>query len=127
MPHTILVVEDDLDLREALGEFLSEAGYGVVTAQSAEHAIELLKTILRPCLVLLDYVMPGVGADGLLDEIEALADAEHFKVVLMTGLQGAKVRTETRLVHTLMKPFKMDVLLGLLVRHCGSPNQQGAA
>ena len=119
MPHTILVVEDDHDLRETLDEFLTEAGYAAVTAESAEHAVELLKTIPRPCLVLLDFLMPGIGANGLLEEIERLADAEHFKIVLMTGFQGARVRSETRLVHTLMKPFEMDVLSGLLVRHCG--------
>ena len=43
------------------------------------------------------------------------------KIVLMTGMQGAKLRSDARVVHRLMKPFEMELLLGILVQHCGQP------
>jgi DNA-binding NtrC family response regulator len=119
--QTVLIVEDDLDLRSAIAENVYEAGYEPVTAKSAEDALELLKTVVRPCVVLLDFLMPGVGADGFLTALEALADADEFKIVLMTGMQGAKLRSDARVVHRLMKPFEMELLLGILVQHCGQP------
>ena len=125
MPHTVMVVEDDADLREGLADFIIEAGYDAVVAESAEHALELLTTVARPCLVLLDYLMPGEGAEGFAEAIEAMADAHEFKLILMTGMQGARLRSETRLVHTLMKPFDLEVLGGLLVRYCGRPIKGG--
>jgi CheY-like chemotaxis protein len=116
-----MIVEDDVDLRSVLAELLKEAGYETVAAKSAENALELLETIVRPCVVLLDYLMPGVGANGFLTALEALADADEFKIVLMTGMQGAKLRSDARVVHRLMKPFETELLLGVLTQHCGQP------
>ena len=121
MSRTVLIVEDDRDLRLVLADFLKEAGYETLSAKSAEDAIELLETIVRPCVVLLDYRMPGVGANGFLMAIEALADADEFKIVLMTGMQGAELRSDARVVHRLMKPFGRELLLGILVQHGGQP------
>lgn len=127
MPHTVMVVEDDLELREGLTDFIIDAGYDAVAAESAEHALELLTTVTRPCLVLLDYMMSGVGAEGFAQAIEALADAHEFKLVLMSGMQGVRLRSETRVVHTVMKPFDLEVLGRLLVQHCGRPIKSGLA
>jgi DNA-binding NtrC family response regulator len=121
MPHTVMVVEDSLELRESLADFLVEAGYDAVVAESAERALELLNTVARPCLVLLDYRMAGVGADGFAEALESMADAHEFKLILMSGMQGVRLRTDRRVVHTLMKPFDLEVLRALLVRYCGRP------
>jgi len=92
MSRTVLVVDDDLDLRVALEEVLTDAGYHAVLAQSAEHALQLLDTVSRPCLVLLDYAMPGAGAEGFLSAIQERADAESFSVVLMTGRPAQRLK-----------------------------------
>lgn len=122
----VMVVEDDVDLRPALVEAVEELGYDVVAARDAEHALSLLETVVRPCLVLLDYVMPGMGGDGFLDAIEELADAESFSVVLMTGLQTASPRSNKRVVWKILKPFQMEELKGLLQTHCGEPGRKKA-
>jgi DNA-binding NtrC family response regulator len=120
MSRTVLVVDDDLDLRVALEEVLTESGYQAVLAQSAEHALQLLETVARPCLVLLDYTMPGAGAEGFLSAIDDRADARSFAVVLMTGMPRVALRSDTRIAGQLSKPFEMDELLVLLESHCGS-------
>jgi DNA-binding NtrC family response regulator len=120
MSRTVLVVDDDLDLRVALEEVLTESGYHAVLAQSAEHALQLLETVARPCLVLLDYTMPGAGAEGFLSAIANRADAGSFAVVVMTGMPRVALRSDTRITGQLSKPFEMDQLLVLLESHCGS-------
>ena len=120
MSRTVLVVDDDPDLRAALEEVLVEAGYNAVLAKNAEHALQLLKTVARPCLVLLDYTMPGAGAEGFLSAIEALSDAESFAVVLMSGMRGVQIKVGNRIAANLPKPFEMDNLLALLQMHCGT-------
>jgi len=64
-----------------------------------------------------------VGADGFSEALESMADAHEFKLILMTGMQGVRLRSEIRLVHTMMKPFDLEVLGALLVRYCGRPNR----
>jgi DNA-binding NtrC family response regulator len=127
MSRTVLVVDDDLDLRVALEEVLTEAGYQAVLAQSAEHALQLLETVARPCLVLLDYTMPGAGAEGFLSAIENRADAGSFAVVLMTGMPRVALRSDTRIAGQLSKPFEMDQLLVLLESHCDSDHPSTVA
>src|SRR5262249_10930368 len=119
MSRTVLVVDDDLDLRTAIEEVVVDAGYHAVLAQNAEHALQLLENIARPCLVLLDYTMPGAGAEGFLSAIESLPDPHAFSVVLRPGMRGGKVRPGGRISGQLSKPFQMDDLLGLLEAHCG--------
>jgi two-component system chemotaxis response regulator CheY len=127
MSRTVLVVDDDLDLRAALEEVLVDAGYKAVLAQNAEHALLLLDSIARPCLVLLDVTMPGAGAEGFLRAIENQPDADKFAVVLMSGMRGVAVRSSGRIAANLNKPFEMDDLLALLEVHCGTPSSSRTA
>jgi CheY-like chemotaxis protein len=55
--HTIMVVDDD-DIRDALGEVLRTTGHEVVTAANGHEALELLRNGVSVCLVLLDLMMP---------------------------------------------------------------------
>src|SRR5678816_1869583 len=54
----VLVVEDDEDVREVLRETLEDAGYPVICAKDGREGLELLRAEPRPCLVLLDLMMP---------------------------------------------------------------------
>ena len=57
---TILVIDDEPQLRRALKATLSGIGYSVVEAKSGEEALESLRD-LQPDLILLDLNMPGIG------------------------------------------------------------------
>ena len=56
--HTILIVEDDADIREILSFNVENAGYAVLSAASAEEADELVK---GASLILLDVMLPGIS------------------------------------------------------------------
>lgn len=61
MNHTILVVEDEKELREMMCEALELNGYTVVTAVEGQTALDAIARIEHLCLVLLDLLMPGMN------------------------------------------------------------------
>lgn len=62
-PFTILLVEDDVDVREALVEAMRDKGYLVECAFDGQHALQVLRAGLRPDVILLDLMMPRM--DGI--------------------------------------------------------------
>jgi len=62
---TILSVEDDDDLRQLVGDVLTHAGFRVVSAESGEAALRVLKSGERVDLIVTDMVMPGLNGMAL--------------------------------------------------------------
>ena len=62
MPKTILIVDDEPNVRAGLVDILQELGYSIVEAENGQEAIEKARAI-KPDLVLLDTSMPGM--DGI--------------------------------------------------------------
>jgi CheY-like chemotaxis protein len=58
---TILVVDDDDSLREAVSDALESDGYHVVRARNGEAALKVLRGTPRPCVMVLDLMMPAGG------------------------------------------------------------------
>src|SRR5437773_9543178 len=82
MPHKILIVDDEPIIRESLGEFLTQEGYAVTVAGSAEDALALaLDTPFD--LVLCDVQLPGLDGIELLDRLLKISP-ETF-VILITA------------------------------------------
>src|SRR5690242_2846236 len=75
MLHTILVVEDDPDIRELVSEVLCQSGYHVAEAGNGQEALDFLKAHDQPCVMLLDLMMPVLSGPELL---EILADDPRF-------------------------------------------------
>src|SRR5688572_9405398 len=85
---TILLVEDDLDSREALDHLLSDAGYEVISATSGRQAIEyLLADPSRPPdVVILDLMLPIVSGWRVLEMIRSDPRLAGIPVVVTTGI-----------------------------------------
>src|SRR4051812_31695073 len=62
----VLLVEDEPDLRETLQEVLEEEGYAVTTAKHGREAIEHLRRLPLPAIVLLDLMMPIMDGGSFL-------------------------------------------------------------
>lgn len=56
--HTVVVIDDEEDVRAMLRYFLEEEGYRVIEARDGLEGLELLRSLPLPCFVLLDLVMP---------------------------------------------------------------------
>jgi putative two-component system response regulator len=82
---TILVVEDDPDVREVLGELLGELGYRAVTAASAEKALEVVN-VLAPDLILTDVHMGAMSGIELCARLKADPRYEFTPVVMLTAV-----------------------------------------
>ncbi len=110
--QTILVVDDEQDLRSLVANVLTEYGYKVVTASSAAKAIALLdKMDAPPDLLLTDVVMPGMSGPMLADQL--LARFAGARVLFMSGFDERQVvqRYVVEKGFTLItKPFQLHNL-----------------
>ncbi len=78
----ILVVDDDLRLRNLLQRFLVEAGFRVTTAETAESARDQLR-FLQPDLMVLDVMMPGESGLSLTQSLKR--EANSIPIILLTA------------------------------------------
>jgi CheY-like chemotaxis protein len=111
---TIVVVEDDDDIRGYVAAFLIRLGANVVDAKNAFEGLQAVKTY-RPHIVLSDIVMPGRDGFGLLREIRGLGpDAgRDVPIIAMTALvtHADRVRIlSAGFQACLPKPFGPDSL-----------------
>src|SRR5436190_871334 len=70
---TILLVDDHRDAREAMAELLRQEGFAVALAANGREALAILYTGLRPCLIIMDLMMPVMN--GFEFREEQLRDA----------------------------------------------------
>jgi DNA-binding NtrC family response regulator len=109
----ILVVDDEIGIRELLSEILSDEGHVVVTAESAARARDL-RVVSAPDLVLLDIWMPDTDGVSLLKEWIA-GGLMSIPVIMMSGhatLETAGEATRLGALDFLEKPITLSRLLG---------------
>jgi len=82
MSKRILLVDDDTELSELLAEYLSNEGYSVKTAASAEEAIALFDTQAQFDLCIFDIMMPGLSGLELLQQVRPRI---RTPVIMLTG------------------------------------------
>lgn len=110
---TVLVVEDDRDIREMLVFSLQRAGYSVVETESAEQAIDKLGVLL-PEIVLVDWMLPGMEGPELVRRIRKDELTMNIPVILLTarGEETDKLRGfDTGADDYITKPFSPKELL----------------
>lgn len=82
---TILIVEDEADLRDALATALSYEGYGVIQAGDGEEGLKKALSE-KPDIILLDIIMPKKDGLTMLKELKADEKGKDVKVIVMTVL-----------------------------------------
>jgi putative two-component system response regulator len=92
-PPTILLADDNADIRDMLEYMLRAQGYRVVCAEDGTQALDLIEE-LRIDLVLMDVVMPGRSGFSVCREIKSRAETRLIPVVLITGLVNSEDRVE---------------------------------
>jgi CheY-like chemotaxis protein len=81
---TILVVDDELDVREYFAEILTDAGFNVITAADGEEALDRVREG-PPDFISLDLVMPRKSGIKFLYELRHNKDWSHIPVVIVTA------------------------------------------
>lgn len=118
---SVLVVEDDAPLREALSDTLELAGYSVTAVPDAEVALGWLERG-NPGLVLTDVQMPGMDGHALLRAIKARRP--EIPVLIMTAfgqIERAVEAMREGAADYLPKPFEPDRLLAAVARYYHQP------
>lgn len=106
---TVLVVDDEPDIRFVLRITLELAGYSVIEAAHGEAALERVR-VSRPELVITDRMMPRMGGGELIERLRADEGTAAIPIVMLTGTSGAQAGADA----VLTKPFEPDELLGLV-------------
>lgn len=109
---TVLVVEDDPNVRGLLQTLLLSEGYTVVTADDGIGGL-LKATSSAPSLILLDVMMPDLGGIRVLDELQADPALQSVPVMIVTGTVDAVPMLRERIGddNVVVKPFGVEALL----------------
>ena len=106
-PKTILVVDDDAELSDGIKIMLEHKGHQVIQARDGKQARELVDRI-RPDLVILDVMMPGMDGPSTLKKMQADFDLSTIPVVFMTAkVQANEIESYKALgaADVVVKPF----------------------
>jgi CheY-like chemotaxis protein len=111
---SILVVDDNADVRAVLTDVLELLGCTVETASNGREALERLGQY-RPDLILLDWMMPVMDGREFGVALRSQREGAHIPVVLTSSAPGAEaVGRDIQARALLPKPFRMDDLARLV-------------
>jgi DNA-binding response OmpR family regulator len=116
---TVLIVEDDPDMRELERVALECSGYDVRAAPDARDGLRQLGET-RPCVILLDLMMPGMDGLAFLSELRRHDWGRRIAVVCVTAAGPEMTEQALRLGarECIEKPADFDELCDLVRRHC---------
>ena len=118
----ILVVEDDIDLRDALSDTLQMAGYAVCVAHDGRMALDVIEN-KNPALVVTDIQMPRMDGHALLKHIKKRWP--DLPVMIMTAYGSIERAVEAMrdgAVDYMTKPFEAEVLVNMVGQYLSACN-----
>jgi CheY-like chemotaxis protein len=115
MTHTVLVIEDEDELREMMREALELNGYAVVTAEDGQDALDKIGGIEKLCLVILDLLMPVMNGWDFVERMRQRTELASVPVVVHSSAPGPAPAGVTRV---LQKPILFDRLISVVREYC---------
>lgn len=121
MGHTILIVDDELELLVTLEHILKKAGYNILTAPNGNAALAIIKSTPVD-IVISDVRMPSGGGIELLEKVRE-RDPDIPVVLLITGFTDVEPEEAIKkgAQGVLQKPFSKQALLKIITTYL--PNQ----
>ncbi len=116
----ILIVDDDLDLRQNLQLFFESEGYSVILAANGQVALDILEdnATLKISLILLDIMMPVMDGPAFLLEMKKKYPEIYAYIPIFIISAGAAPQLETETTGFLKKPFDLDALSKVANKYC---------
>ena len=109
MTKTILVVDDEPDIRQSVKTILQVNGYKVVTAVDGDDCLQKVHEF-NPDLILLDIMMPGKPVDDVVRQIKDTKIA-FMSVVRISDARKKGLCTQDNIVDFFQKPFNVTDLI----------------
>ena len=125
---SILVADDNDDIRESIYDALSNEGYVVETASNGQEALEKLTKMEGPTLILLDLMMPVMNGWEFLDAQKRNAKFAGHQIVTMSAVnptQSLEDPTPLETAGSLQKPMSLGSLWAKVEEFCGPPPVSG--
>jgi two-component system chemotaxis response regulator CheY len=112
---SVLIVDDDLDIREALAEALMGRGFDVATAANGLEALRVLRGISdRPSVILLDLMMPIMDGYAFLEQRRLDPVLISIPLAIVTAGHGVDRDRLDDGLDIVAKPFDVPRLVGIL-------------
>lgn len=112
---SVLIVEDDEDIRAAMAELLESEGFEVAVASNGQEGLEVLSQMVPPCLVLLDLMMPVMNGEDFLRHVRQNPEQNEIPIIIVTA-SGRSPLPGTQGI--LKKPFEISDLFSTVNLHC---------
>lgn len=112
---TVLLVEDEANLREMMADALAARGYSVVTAEEGQEALQKLEGMEPPCVILLDLLMPGMNGWDFFERLRAFPELASVPVIIHSSATSRPPDGAARVVK---KPLGFERLLSIIGEYC---------
>jgi CheY-like chemotaxis protein len=121
----VLVIDDDETVRDLMRRFLSREGLEVITARDGAEGLTLARE-LRPMLITLDVLMPGLDGWSVLEHLKADPELADIPVVMLTILDDKNKGFALGATDFLTKPVDRERLRAVLAHHARQNAEQRA-
>lgn len=109
MPKTIMIVDDEPDIRKTVKTVLEKEGYKIVTATSGDDALKKWK-VKKTDLVLMDIMMPGTPVKEIVPQMKGSKIA-YLSVVRTSEAEKEDLTKSKNIVDFIQKPFDVEDLI----------------
>jgi CheY-like chemotaxis protein len=114
--RSILIVEDEEGIRETLKDIIELEGYNVFTAVNGEEGLRVLHKMERPCLVLLDLLMPVMNG---MEFLSAKGHDDMIAQIPVCIVSGVADKPDMKgAVGFVKKPIDLEILLRFIKDYC---------
>ena|ERR1700683_2463796 len=84
MQHKIMIVDDDVHVRESLINVLGDAGFEVITVSDESTVLEMARIEL-PSLIILDLMLPKTPGLEICKQLKAVTATQHIPIIMLTA------------------------------------------
>lgn len=119
---TVMVVEDDPEIRESIEDVLVGEGYRVITAENGKVGLERLRAHEneKPCVILVDLMMPVMSGDEFVTRLRKESEGGDVPVVIVSALPEDASELGDLAQAYVKKPIALDDLLDAVGTFCCS-------
>ena len=114
--ETILVIDDDMAVRDLMSRSLTKLGFRVVAAAGGEEGLRLAKQ-LRPLVITLDVIMPDWDGWTVLNKLKADSELAAIPVIMVTIVDNEAMGRDLGASSYLIKPVDRERLVTLIEKH----------
>lgn len=110
MVKTVMVVDDEADIRTTVKQVLEKSGYNVIQAVNADDCLKKINAGEKPNLILMDIMMPGTPVREIIPKLSKFKIA-YLSVVRTSEAEREDLMKSKNIVDFIQKPFDINELI----------------